>query len=317
VDFKPAQVYAQHYPQLSHLNEQQLLIDLYAIDNKGYIYNGVNTYAQILIAMRYTCLLGYALRLPLIYSFACQRYRQIADTRARLACDVSCNMESNIPFQKSLYEQIFVAEDAKIAKSHIHKISKVFLVLILLQLNSTLHYGLLYRLHVNTRQTAITSMLTDMSNAVVLFSNTFLGITPHALYLHDHFAGYNHLLTLTYVDAAGQEQYLPFIDAEGRLLAPNWGRVHSMWANIAVTPNIDELRLKKFLMKVTAFWGTKIGLDLENTRFIVKMKKIAVPVEWEKDLRNKNLSGEWQAIGSVQWQGKEVFISLPKDIDAL
>jgi hypothetical protein len=226
-------------------------------------------------------------------------------------------MESNIPFQKSLYEQIFVAEDAKIAKSHIHKISKVFLVLILLQLNSTLHYGLLYRLHVNTRQTAITSMLTDMSNAVVLFSNTFLGITPHALYLHDHFAGYNHLLTLTYVDAAGQEQYLPFIDAEGRLLAPNWGRVHSMWANIAVTPNIDELRLKKFLMKVTAFWGTKIGLDLENTCFIVKMKKIAVPVEWEKDLRNKNLSGEWQAIGSVQWQGKEVFISLPKDIDAL
>jgi hypothetical protein len=70
-------------------------------------------------------------------------------------------------------------------------------------------------------------------------------------------------------------------------------------------------------MKVTAFWGRKTGLDLENTQFIVKMKRISAPFVWEKDLRNNNLSGEWQAIGTVQWTGKEVKISLPKDIDIL
>jgi hypothetical protein len=190
-------------------------------------------------------------------------------------------------------------------------------VIIVLQLNSSIHYGLLYRLHVNTRQSTLTSLLTDMSNALLMFSNTFLGITPHALYLHDHFAGYRHLLAISYLDGEGNEQWLPFVNEQGRLLAPNWGRVHSMWANIAVTPNIDEVRLKKFIMKVTAFWGVKSGLNLQNTQFIIKMKKISTPFVWENDLRNKNLSGEWQNIGSARWHGKEIEIVLPEDIDIL
>jgi len=187
----------------------------------------------------------------------------------------------------------------------------------LFQFNSSFHYGLLYRLHVDTRQSPITSMLADMSNAVLMMSHTFLGITPHALYLHDHFEGYDRLLAITYLDANGKEQWLPFVNRQGRLLAPNWGRVHSMWANIAVTPNIDELRLKKFIMKVTAFWGKKSGLELDSTQFIVKMKRIRAPFVWEKDLRNSNLAGEWQAIGSAQWTGKDIKINLPKDIDIL
>jgi predicted DCC family thiol-disulfide oxidoreductase YuxK len=317
VDFKPAQVFAKNYPELNTLDGQQLLIDLYALNSKGQLYAGVATYAQILIAMRYPMLLGYALKLPLIYSLACRRYRKIADNRARLVCDVSCITESQISFEKTWYARIFETETAKSSKIKVFMLTKVLVVLIFLQFNSSFHYGLLYRFHVDTRQSALTSVMTDMSNALLLFSNTFLGITPHALYLHDHFAGYNHLLAITYVDAEGAEHYLPFINEQGRMLAPNWGRVHSMWANIAVTPNIDELRLKKFIMKVTAFWGIKSGLDLQTTQFVIKMKKINTPFEWEKDLRSKNLSGEWQTIGVAQWQGKEVKITLPMDIDAL
>jgi hypothetical protein len=150
-----------------------------------------------------------------------------------------------------------------------------------------------------------------------MFSHSFIGITPHALYLHDHFEGYEHILAITYLDANGAEYWLPFINEQGRMLAPNWGRVHSMWANIAVTPNIDEFRLKKFIMKITAFWGIKLNLDLENTRFIIKMKKIKAPFLWEKDLRRNNLSGDWLAIGSAQWHDREIKINLPKDIDVL
>ncbi|MGR8932530.1 MAG: DCC1-like thiol-disulfide oxidoreductase family protein, partial [Gammaproteobacteria bacterium] len=144
-----------------------------------------------------------------------------------------------------------------------------------------------------------------------------LGISPHALYVHDHFVGYNHLLAITYLGRDGVEHWLPFINEQGRMLAPNWGRVHSMWANIAVTPNIDEIRLKKFIMKITAFWGTKLNLDLNDTRFIIKMKKIEAPSIWQKDLLNRNFSGNWLAIGSAQWIGREVQINLPNDIDAL
>jgi predicted DCC family thiol-disulfide oxidoreductase YuxK len=317
VDFKSAQQFAQDYPQLAHLTEKQLLADLYAIDNQGQIFAGVSTYAQILISMRYPALIGGLLKLPVISGFANQKYRKIADNRARISCDASCQTEINPTNDKTLYELIFEPEHSLPAKKIVHRITKIVLILVIFQLNSSIHYGLLYRFHVNTRQSPLSSALTDMSNTLLMFSNTFFGITPHALYLHDHFAGYNRLLAITYLDADGKEQWLPFVNEQGRLLAPNWGRVHSMWANVAVTPKIDEFRLKKFIMKVTAFWGKKTNLDLENTQFIIKMKKIRTPFIWEQDLRNKNLSGEWSAIGSAQWSGKEIKINLPKDIDIL
>jgi len=317
VDFKPAQVFAADYSALSHLQPQQLMTDLYAVDGHGRVYAGVDTYSQILVAMGYPAPIGWMMRLPLLYGWICKRYRAIADNRQRLVCDASCAPRVADTADSSLYQRIFETEHAIPARSFVHKISKVLLVLILFQLNSSIHYGLLYRLHIDTRQTPLTSVLNNMSNALLMMSHTFLGITPHALYLHDHFEGYDHILAITYLDAEGVEHWLPFVDQQGRLLAPNWGRVHSMWANIAVTPNIDEWRLKKFIMKVTAFWGIKSGLALENTQFIIKMKRTRAPFSWEKDLRNNNLSGSWQTIGSARWAGKEIKISLPMDIDAI
>jgi len=317
VDFKSAQEYAKNHPELQRLSEKELLADLYAIDANRRLYAGVETYARILIAMRYPALFGWLLKMPLIYAWSCRIYRGIADKRTRVTCNASCLPVTAQTFDSSYYERIFAPETSQISRRNAHKISKILLVIIVLQLNSSIHYGLLYRLHVNTRQSTLTSLLTDMSNALLMFSNTFLGITPHALYLHDHFAGYRHLLAISYLDGEGNEQWLPFVNEQGRLLAPNWGRVHSMWANIAVTPNIDEVRLKKFIMKVTAFWGVKSGLNLQNTQFIIKMKKISTPFVWENDLRNKNLSGEWQNIGSARWHGKEIEIVLPEDIDIL
>ena len=315
VDFKSAQQYAQQYPALQSLDQQQLLTDIYALDSRGRLYAGVASYAQILIAMRYTAPIGWLLNLPGIYQLASSRYRQIADSRLRLNCDISCINPIAPQFEKTLYERIFVAETPAATKKSVYGIYKLLCLIIVLQLNSSIHYGLLYRCHVGTRQNPIGTVITDMSNAVLMLSNTFLGITPHALYLHDHFAGYEDLLAITYLDSQGVEHWLPFVNEQGRLLAPNWGRVHSMWANIAVTPNIQEPRLKKFIMKVTAFWGIKSGLELDKTKFLLKRKKIRAPFVWEPDLRAQNLSGAWQTIGYAQWRGKEINIELPVDIE--
>ncbi len=316
VEFKPAQMYARDYTELNRFDDKTLLTDLYALDEAGRVYAGVDTYAQIFIAMGYTAVIGWIMKLPGLDRVIGLCYRRIADNRVRVSCDASCIKQASPQFSPSLYDRIFQVESAK-QKRHAYKIAKVLLVIMLFQLNCSLHYGLLYRFKIDLRQSPISSMVADMSNALLMFSHTFLGITPHALYLHDHFESYDHVLAITYLDRNGVEHWLPFVNEEGRLLAPNWGRVHSMWANIAVTPNIDEFRLKKFIMKVTAFWGTKLGLDLNDTRFIIKMKKINAPFVWEPGLREKNLSGDWQAIGSAQWLGKEIAINLPNDIDAL
>jgi len=316
IEFKNVQQYAKNYPALDSISPETLLTDIYAIDNQQQIYAGVNSYAQILIHLRYPAILGYLLQLPAIFKFAEQKYRKIADSRVRLSCNTECNIQtSNIA--PMLYERIFNPEIKSNFKKNIRILAKICLVLFVLQLNTTIHYGLLYRLNINLKASPITATLANLSNTAIMLSHTFVGITPHALYLHDHFAGYNHIIALTYLDKNGTEIWLPFVNKAGRLLAPNWGRVHSMWANIAITSNIDKLRLEKFIMKVTAFWGTKSELNLNNTVFQIKLKKIQAPFEWHKDLLNNNLSGSWSTIGTAKWQQKTIQISVPKDINLL
>ncbi len=315
IDFKGAQTYAADFPALKVIDQSELMNDLYALDVKGRLYAGVDTYAHILRKMGYPFFLGWLLQLPGIYQIARAYYRKIADSRARLLCDETCRYESaSVP--PSLYDRFFSPADEKATRRTCLRLSKFFVLLLLLQLNSSIHYGIVYRLGIDTRQSPLIRTLADASNALIMMSQTFLGITPHALYLHDHFEGYNHLIALTYIDTDGREHWLPFVNSQGRLLAPNWGRVHSMWANIAVTPNIDDLRLRKFIMKVSAFWGVKCGLELDETEFKIKLKKIEAPFVWQKDLLRNNMLGEWVTIGTVRWEGKEVDIALPDDINA-
>lgn len=90
-----------------------------------------------------------------------------------------------------------------------------------------------------------------------------------------------------------------------------------MWANIAVTPTINDTRLKKFIMKVTAFWGHKIGLNLDNTLFYIKLKKIDAPTHWVYDQLHRNFSSEWVNVGSAKWNGEVISVQLPGNINSL
>lgn len=317
IDFKSAQAYAAKFPALKNIEESTLLTDLYALDKNNKIYFGVDTYAQILINMRYLALMGYMLKFPGIYQLANNIYRKIADSRARVSCDVSCLVDSNADNSPSLYDKIFSIDSTKIRKRNINRLSKILFILFIFQLNSSLHYGIVYRLELNTKATKLSAVASDLSNTLILFSHTFFGITPHALYLHDHFEGYNHLIAITYLNNQGEEKWLPFVNNEGRMELPNWGRVHSMWANIAVTPNIDHQRLSKFIMKNTAFWGIKSGLDLESTTFNIKLKKISAPSYWVYNLLASNLQGNWKTIGTATWQNNSINLTLPDDINSL
>lgn len=314
LDFKGAQTYARQYSALNSISDAELLTDLYTLDNKNNTNYGVKAYSQILIKMRYLFLPGLLLNMPLIYPLANNQYRRIADNRARITCDQSCLVPQS-SYAETWYTKLSQASINQ-PKRTAHKLSKIIVLLCIFQLNSSLHYGIFYRLHVDTRANALSSLLTELSNTSILISQMFFGITPHALYLHDHFQGYDRILAITYTDASGQERWLPFINEQGRLLAPNWGRVHSMWANIAVTPTIDNTRLTKLLMKVITFWGKKCALDFSTTTFNLKLKKIEAPSHWVYDLRNKNLQGEWQNIGTARWNNS-LQITIPDNLNDL
>jgi len=302
IEFKGLQTAARQYRALDAILDRELLEDLYALDQKGRLYSGLETYIQILLKMKYPAFLGVILKLPGFFHLGDRGYRHVADRRTRLVCDEKCPTAKEVYLpEDSPLEQLYTYY-AGTAQQRPKRLTKGLVVILLLQLNSTIHYGILYRFNMESEETEIAQILGHISNGVLSLSHIFLGITPHALYLHDHLEGYNRILALTYKNKNKKEQWLPFVNQEGRLIAPNWGRVQSMWANIAVTPHIEQRRLHKFIQKITAFWGAKLGLNLSNTEFIIKMKEIDVPFYWKEDLRNKNLKQPWKNIGKATWE---------------
>lgn len=318
IAFKDAQSYGGTTDALRHLPLTTLLKDLYAVSRNGTVYSGLDTYIQILISIRYLFFLGLFLKLPGIYHLAQARYRTIADSRAREApCSSECVSAPPLSLP-GIYSTIFETQSLANGKKNAQKITRLFLFIILLQVNSSIHYGLVYRFDVDTHSNPFALALSKASNSLILLSQTFIGITPHALYLHDHFEGYDHLIGITYTTPYNQhETWLPFVNQSGRMVAPNWGRVHSMWANIAVTPNIDPARLKKFIMKVTAFWGRRLNLDLNKTQFNIKIKKNSAPSFWVPDLRHQNLNSRWRTIANAHWTDNQFLINLPQNINKL
>lgn len=315
IDFKGAQSHASSVSVLTPY-QKDLLTDLYAVDNNNKVYKGIDSYIQILLKMRYTALIAIFMRLPVIYHYSALKYRNIADQRTRLDCSDNCISTHTVNID-TWHDKLFERSDASNSKLFFNRFSKTLLVILILQLNSSIHYGLLYRLKVNTHQNAITKPLVQASNSILMLSQTFLGITPHALYLHDHFEGYERIIGISYIDQAGQERWLPFVNQQGRLIAPNWGRVHSMWANIAVTPNINIIRLKKFIMKVTAFWGRNSQLDINQTIFNIKLKHIKSSNHWVPNQLNNNLKSGWITIGTAHWTNNSFSANIPLNINNL
>ncbi|MCI0667818.1 MAG: hypothetical protein L0Y43_07170 [Methylococcaceae bacterium] len=175
------------------------------------------------------------------------------------------------------------------------------MIVLILQANSTLHYGLLKRSDGYAQPNIGSSLVSEISVYITSISHLFLGITPHALYMDNHFDGYEQISALTYIDSRGQEQWVPFVAPDGRFVSPNWGRIHSMWANVAMHPPFDRPVFERLSMKVTAYWANKLDLGTRDSTFRIKTKPVQISYRWMKDLRRKNLSGQWSDFAQIRW----------------
>lgn len=189
------------------------------------------------------------------------------------------------------------------------KILYQFVLLVcVLQLNSTIRYGLSEFIEANPQPTHFQQILDETSIYLTSLSHALFGITPHALYMDDHFNGYEQITALSYIDADGKQRWLPFIAPDGRIVAPNWGRVHSMWANVAMHPPFDEIAFERLVKKVTAFWAEKLGIGTRDTIFLVKAKSIQLSYQWIEGLRQQNLSGSWSDFARIRWNNNQFSI---------
>lgn len=300
VTFLGLQSGAGKAPELSEIQEERLLKDLYSVDKGGKVRCGIDTYIALLEHLGWSAPVGWLLRIPGIYHLARRRYRVIADQRARVICGDHCTPLAALDLMAEHPLSNLLKRDAT-DRQRAFRISKLLVLVLVLQLNSTVHYGILYRWAGTRPSDPLLAVIDQASDSLINLSHAFLGISPHALYLHDHFDHYNQIVALTYKAPSGEETWLPFINQEGRLLSPNWGRIQSMWANVAITSHMSLDRLEKFSKKITAFYAPRLGIPLNDARFIIKSKQVEVPTDWSYDLRHRNMATGWEDIGELQW----------------
>ncbi|MGH8557294.1 MAG: hypothetical protein ACRESZ_07495, partial [Methylococcales bacterium] len=181
-------------------------------------------------------------------------------------------------------------------------IRRYLAIVLILQLNSTIYYGILKNFDLTEPSTQAGKILREISTSLTSLSHVFFGITPHALYMDNHFNGYEEITAFTYLDSAGLEHWLPFIAPDGRFVSPTWGRVHSMWANVAMHPPFNRIVFERLAAKVTAFWAEKLGIGTHDSTFIIRSKAIQISFRWIEGLRKKNLSGNWSELGTIRWK---------------
>lgn len=146
-------------------------------------------------------------------------------------------------------------------------------------------------------------------------SRQTLGVTSHALFVNSHFNGYRHIVGIVYRDN-GSEKWLPVIEPDGRVGAHSTGR---NWAYLTWRvngPDIDMERLGRGIMRYTAYWAFQNQVDLDETRFEVRVKKIKMPTSWEVGFLKQQMEQPWLDAGYVIWQD-QTCIPFIKDIESL
>jgi len=193
----------------------------------------------------------------------------------------------------------------------------VVIFLILLQINITLQSPFIKpTIDEFIEKMGIEKYYDDLTVTTGTFSTKAFGITKHPVFMDNHFNGYNHIISIWYVDKEGKERLLPLIDDNGMVGSQLRGAIWVNWSYRVNSPEIDSDKLEKGVASYTSFWANKNNIDLVNATFNIKVKKIDLPNwEWEKDYLTKQLNKPWQTAGSVSWKNSTYKLNLIKPIE--
>ncbi|MDB5264167.1 MAG: hypothetical protein JWQ14_3450 [Adhaeribacter sp.] len=130
----------------------------------------------------------------------------------------------------------------------------------------------------------------------------FLGIVSHDIFLDKHSAGYNQIFNISYSGENGKILRLPLFTSTGQPGKMGTGRIGTKWTDRVTGPNPQAGNLQDGIRKFTAFWAQQQGILLEKAVFLIQVKKVAVPLTWEKDFLNRQMQQPWETIGKVFWE---------------
>lgn len=317
IAFKTVQFDAKDAVELKKIETSVLLDDIHSVDKNGKVYNGVNTYIQILARIWYFYPLSLLLRTPGINSLANKVYSYVAKNRNTERCtEENCgyNPPNIIDYDKFKILKDFSFQDLKLLSW------KIFIVFsLLVQFMLVTHSWSFEKIRegLNIKNTSVDKKYMNITNGIGKLTKTFFGLTEHQVFTDRiHFDDYNHIISVIYKDKNGNEKWLPIIDKEGHADFYIYG---SNWVNWTFRVNgmiVDQDMLAAGVKRYSAFWAKKNNVNLKDAQFIIKVKKIEAPKKWEKDFLNKQIAKPWIDGGYVEWKDNR-FVSYIKNIESL
>ena len=300
IAFVTVQRAKERFKELDRINEEQLIVDIHSVDNKGKARKGIDTYISVLLRMYYTAPFGFLLKIPGIYHTARKIYSLVAVNRDRNVCnDENCIViiPPHIDENKKMIG-VFTLRTIRISLLIFFFISIVFM-----QICASYHSGLIRKFIHSSGFSGTTTgdLIGGFTKKIAKKSKRYFGITNHPVFMDSHMDGYNHIVAVLYIDKRGTETWLPIIDRNGQpgyyIYGSNWVK----WTFRVNAPETNPFVLRDGIKKFTAFWAGKNNIDLNDATFKIVVKKIDVPDRWEKNWLTDQMNKPWIEAGIAQW----------------
>ena len=320
VAFKALQNHAATEKALADFTREELVENLYSVDTKGRVSNGIDTYQRIFRQVWAFWPLSVLLWLPPVKALARRIYGYIAANRVREVCnEESCGVpRALLPATRQEIDGIKILNNWSVKKLRLTALMLFFAFVLSSQMICTTQ-SRIFNLTAQRlgRGAEFRTYQGQIAGRYTKFTTMFFGIQVHGVFMYeDHFENYNHLIGVTYLDAKGKETWLPMCNQEGTSGFYAWDRYWLKWVFRTSGRNIDPALLRNGIERYTAFWATKNGIDLNDATFLVKVKKIDTPTGWEKDFLRRQHARPWISGGQVRWINKQYHPEI-KDIESL
>jgi len=265
--------------------------------------------------MIYTAPLAILILIPGIYHLAKKIYATVATNRERIPCnDDNCVIGYPPSFVDS--DEIKLLQNLKIRDIKVFGLVMFFIVFSFFQIcsifssSSVVHFKSDWKLINNP----VHFYCEKFCKATIAKTKVFFGITHHALFLDGHMNGYDHIITVVYVDKFGKTIWLPIMKQTGQ---PDWylkGFNWTKWTFRVNSPRVNSQLLVKGVKDFTAFWAGKYNIELNNAQFKVLVKYITVPTKFEPNFLSSQMKKPWEKLANANWDNKEFSINYLQDI---
>ncbi|WP_426446773.1 DCC1-like thiol-disulfide oxidoreductase family protein [Paenibacillus sp. S-38] len=294
----PLQEHAAEEPKLSGVPEEELLHDIRAVDSRGRVYRGADTYAAMLRASGWLAPLGWLLSLWPIRAAAASVYEAVAERRAREGgCrDGVCSLRRPSP---AVQEPI---EPAKGLTPAGRRFASGFLAAWLLSFGVIFLGSPVLRVYV-LGDTPLVRGLKTFAQAYKWQVYPWTGWTSHNVFMDEHFAGYDFQTMLAY-EKNGVTEVLPMNRQEaGGTYTGGYalGRLWEIWTFEAVRPGLPMEQTQRNLLRFAAYWVHREDKDMEGARIRVLQRRQTVSLtEWQPGRLQANVTANWTEAGSIQ-----------------